>query len=248
MCEGLYNDTSAVFNPKNHYKVGANPRVPVAGIMSMVDIDISNLRRLWLGNFDTNMPTGTPYYNKTSQKLKGKCDQIPAVACDIPSSNGWVMYLSDRRGDYDFDGKYDMEDVYGPNDGTLQVGEDMQKSAGQLGYGTLQADYGREAEKYRCPNNPCLAGDPQSVSPDKAMVVDHKYYRRGIRLMNGTVVREYTIRRHLLILEDSACLPRTASMLWATITRPALQVFLQPEIHLQPTISLRERLRMFLHR
>ena len=32
---------------------------------------------------------------------------------DIPDNGGWVFYVSDRRGDADFDGEYDMEDIYG---------------------------------------------------------------------------------------------------------------------------------------
>ncbi len=109
------------------------PGVPWAGVMSMIDIDIYNLKRFLDGTWDTRMPTGTPYANATGHVLRGS---------DIPQNNGWVVYVSDRRGDFDFDGEYDMEDIYGRNDGILQPGEDVN------GNGTLQADYTNETVRY----------------------------------------------------------------------------------------------------
>ena len=155
--EGLYNDTTAVFNPGTTY--GAN--VPWNGVMSIVDIDVANLREFLSGNYDSYMPTGTPYAATAGRPLR---------ATDVPSKNGWVFYVSDRRGDYDFDGEYDMEDIYGPNDGTLQPGEDLNKN------GTLQANYfNGEAVQYSV-----------STTPEIAAMFEHRYYRRGVRLINGT--------------------------------------------------------------
>ena len=48
------------------------------------------------------------------------------------------MYVSDRRGDADFDGEYDMEDIYSNspgNTGGLDLGEDVNHD------GLLQAKY-----------------------------------------------------------------------------------------------------------
>ncbi len=161
--EGLYNDTSSVFNPTSSY----GTKVPWAGVMSMIDIDIANLKKFLDGTWNSNMPTGTPYYTATGHVLRGS---------DIPQVNGWVLYVSDRRGDYDFDGEYDMEDVYGPNDGTKEDGEDIN------GNGTLQADYTNEAIRYTGGSGSTAT----SVSPDVAAVFDHKFYRRGVRLLNGS--------------------------------------------------------------
>ena len=96
-------------------------KVPWNGVMSMVDIDVGNLKKFLDGNYDTNpkLPTGTPFAVSASRPLKSS---------DIPDANGWVLYVSDRRGDYDFDGEYDMEDIYGGNDGILQKGEDFNKN------------------------------------------------------------------------------------------------------------------------
>ncbi len=158
--EGLYNDTSSVFNPTTTY--GAN--VPWAGVMSMVDIDVANLRAFLNGTYDTRMPTGTPYAVATGHVLR---------STDIPQSNGWVFYVSDRRGDFDFDGEYDMEDIYGNNDGIRQDGEDVNRN------NTLQADFSNEAVRY--------TGTGSNISGDIAAVFDHKFYRRGVRLINGTL-------------------------------------------------------------
>jgi hypothetical protein len=91
----------------------------------------------------------------------------------VPVNNGWLVYVSDRRGDRDFDGEYDMEDIYGAgagNDGVKQAGEDVNND------GILQKDYGvgGEATIY---NNP--------VPPDVAATIDWYYYRRAVRLING---------------------------------------------------------------
>ncbi len=161
--EGLYNDTSSVFNPTNSSAPGYGTKVPWAGVMSMIDIDVSNLKRFLDGTWDTKMPTGTPYYNATGHVLR---------STDIPQNNGWVIYVSDRRGDFDFDGEYDMEDIFGANDGVMQPSEDVN------GNGSLQADYNNEAVRY--------TGTTASAPPDVAAVFDHKFYRRGVRLKNGT--------------------------------------------------------------
>lgn len=166
--EGLYNDTTTTFDPVATY--GTN--VPWAGVMSMVDIDVANLKSFLDGTWDTKMPTTTPYYTATTHVLRG--NDIPQPTNTGTKSGGWVFYVSDRRGDYDYDGEYDMEDVYGNNDGTLQVGEDVNKD------GFLQADYTNEAPRY--------TGAGSNVSPDIAAVFDHKFYRRGVRLINGQTI------------------------------------------------------------
>jgi hypothetical protein len=161
--EGLYYEGTSTFNPTSASNYG--DKVPWAGVMSLIDIDVANLRAFLNGSYDsgTTLPTGTPWAVVNGRALK---------STDIRNSNGWVVYVSDRRGDFDFDGEYDMEDVYGNNDGIIQPGEDVNKN------GTMQADYTNEAVKYR--------GTGTSVSPDIAAVYDHKYYRRGVRLINGT--------------------------------------------------------------
>jgi hypothetical protein len=166
--EGLWNYTDSTFSTSSTY--GTN--VPFAGVMSMVDVDVANLKKFLDGNWDTYMPTGTPYATATGHVLRG--NDIPQPTNTSPKSGGWVVYVADRRGDYDFDGEYDMEDVYGPNDGTLQVGEDINKN------GTMQADYTNEAPRY--------TGTSAFAAPEIAASLDHKYYRRGVRLINAQTI------------------------------------------------------------
>jgi hypothetical protein len=163
--EGLYNDTSTVFDPTAAGNYGTN-RVPYAGVMSMVDIDIYNLKRFLDGNFDSYMPTGTTFAAAAGRGLRGS---------DIPNANGWVFYVSDRRGDGDFDGEYDMEDIFGNNDGTLQPGEDVNKNT------ILNYDFSNEAVRYN-------GSSSDKPTADIAAVFDHRYYRRGVRIINSRVL------------------------------------------------------------
>lgn len=150
-------------------------RVTRNGVMSMVDIDVANLRRFLRGDFNGLFPTTTPFATTNSGSLRSG---------DVPQREGWVLYVSDRRGDADFDGELDMEDIYSAapgNTGSLQPGEDVNTN------GTLQARYFgvsasadlvAETEKY----------NTNLILPDRAAIVDHRYYRRGVRLTNGTVL------------------------------------------------------------
>lgn len=68
-----------------------------------------------------------------------------------------------------------MEDIYGPNDGVMHAGEDINHN------GVLEADYDSAA------NNFCGEGARYGIGieTDLAAVSDHKYFRRGVRLING---------------------------------------------------------------
>ena len=153
--EGLPNDDTTIATTN----FGTN-RVPSAGVMSLVDIDVANFRRFLNGEFDSLFPTTTPFAVAKSRGLKSS---------DVPDSNGWVVSFSDRRGDYDFDGEYDMEDIF--PDSTLQFNEDVNFD------GILNTDYGREAASYTT-----------GVATDQAATADHLYYRRGVRLINASTL------------------------------------------------------------
>lgn len=88
---------------------GAN--VHLNGVMSVIDIDMQNLKKLLTGAFDNDFANGGFSFRANSISSE---------------SNGWVIYISDRRGD-SFDptgvalatkqtnnyGKYDAETNYG---------------------------------------------------------------------------------------------------------------------------------------
>jgi hypothetical protein len=174
-----------------------NPNVSRNGVMSMVNIDVANLRRFLRGDFNNLFPNGVaPNDTPASASRFGRA----ILNSDVPSNGGWVLFISDRRGDGNFDGEYDMEDVYGANPGNnnnLDPGEDLDGPTGpnqRFGAGLLDARY------FDLAMNNCLdefgVGLPDceapryshSWSPDRAAVTDHPYFRRGIRLVNGTVL------------------------------------------------------------
>lgn len=153
--EGIYDDgmnTGTVYGTD----------VPRAGVFSMIDLDLANMRRFLDGDFNGDLPDGTPFQVNSGNDL---------LSTDIPDANGWVVYVSDRRGDFDFDGEYDMEDIYGNNDGILQFGEDVNNNT------TLQADYFNEAVLY--------TGAGNAIPKGVAATVEQRIYRRAVRLING---------------------------------------------------------------
>ncbi len=159
--EGIYNFT---INTNSVYGAG---NVPLAGVMSLIDVDVDNLGKFLEGNFDSVLPTTpTTFTTAKGRALRGS---------DVPDSNGWVVYVSDRRGDNDFDGEYDMEDVFGNNDGILQPGEDVNNN------GRLDADYlTGEAVRY--------TGVGSFLPAAQTASVDHSYFRRAVRLIRGSVL------------------------------------------------------------
>lgn len=156
--EGLYYDSTSTTYIPSGGQVNDN------GVMSIIDIDVANMKRFLSGTFDGKFPITTPFaLNNGGVGLK---------SFNVPDSNGWVVYVSDRRGDFDFDGEYDMEDIYGAvpgNDGILQAPEDTNRN------GILNVDFTNEAVPYSVVR-----------MPDYAAVTDQRYYRRAVRVINGT--------------------------------------------------------------
>ena len=172
--EGEYFDDAA------RYTAG---QVTRNGVMSMVDIDVANMRRFLRGDFNGRFPTNTDFASKKGSALVASF----GATSDVPQREGWVLYVSDRRGDDDFDGEFDMEDIYGSspgNDGVLQLGEDINfnsvldaKYIHPTSGGCIGSTSFCEAPKYQ-----------DNWMPDYAAVMDHKYFRRGVRLINGTTL------------------------------------------------------------
>jgi hypothetical protein len=109
------------------------------GVTSVVEINMRNLARWFDGVYDANLLSGSN-----------------AVSANINDAEGYVVYVSDRRGDkvkaeYLADGTsfastngiVDNEDIYGPN-GILDAGEDVIDFGWNVGgtskKGTLQKD------------------------------------------------------------------------------------------------------------
>lgn len=167
--EGLpYDNTAGSGIPTPSYPAG---RIPWSGVMSIIDIDINNLR-LFLDGDSTLLGllprTGTLFSDSFTPKRA-------LSNSDISSNSGWVIYISDRRSDYDFDGEYDMEDLLpngttssSLNNGSQTNGEDSNNN------GVFENDYVNEAPKYI-----------EYVSADVAAVSNTRFFRRAVRLING---------------------------------------------------------------
>jgi hypothetical protein len=98
----------SVYNPREGWIAAPldENQVFESGMTSVVEINMRNLARWVDGVYDTNLLAGTP-----------------AVAANINGADGYILYVSDRRGDrvkneggnVMSNGKVDNEDIYGQN-------------------------------------------------------------------------------------------------------------------------------------
>lgn len=176
--EGIVQDRPGTNNSVPGTDSFGNDNVTRAGAMSMIDIDVSNLRKFLNGganSFDGLFPTNTRFANSF----------VPArglQSSDIPQNKGWVVYVSDRRGDADFDGEYDMEDVI--SDGVQQFNEDIN------GNGVFNPGNGVFERAFFDLNNNFFEAPRynETLTKSQAATTDHGYFRRGVRLINGGVL------------------------------------------------------------
>jgi hypothetical protein len=153
------------------------------GMMTVVDINMRNLARWLDGVYDGNLLAATN-----------------AVSANIDGTEGYIVYVSDRRGDRikserdasgatlsTTNGMVDNEDVYGPNsvlDGGEDVIDALADGAGVSKKGTLQRD---TAE---LPDPAVLGGSYGSDKTARAKTASawanpSNYFRRGVRLFNA---------------------------------------------------------------
>ncbi|HQU83278.1 MAG TPA: hypothetical protein PKY59_09150 [Pyrinomonadaceae bacterium] len=156
------------------------------GLMSVIDINMHNLARWLDGVYDGNLLQGTP-----------------AVSTNIKGDEGYVVYISDRRGDKVKDefladgttfrstnGIVDNEDIYGPNS-LLDNGEDVidfgWNADGTSKKGTLQKD------TTELPDSGVLGVTPatNALIADRipraltVLPINTPYFRRSVRLFDG---------------------------------------------------------------
>jgi hypothetical protein len=158
------------------------------GITSVVEINMRNLARWLDGVYDSNLLSGTE-----------------AVSANVKGDEGYVVYVSDRRGDQknpeylsngtsyaSTNGIVDNEDIYGPN-GTLDNGEDVidfgWTAGGASKKGTLQKDTRElpDSGTLCCtPANGAPVNDLTRLSRTLAtMRYMTNYFRRSVRLFDG---------------------------------------------------------------
>jgi hypothetical protein len=152
------------------------------GLMSIVEVNMRNLSRWLDGVYDNNLLAGTS-----------------AVSTNVNGADGYILYLSDRRGDKirteqdsigpitTSNGLVDNEDVYGPN-GALDAGEDVIDAgvdgSGVNKKGSLQKD------TTELPDPGVLSGTSGSDRFGRAIAVagwsnPNNYFRRSVRLFNA---------------------------------------------------------------
>jgi hypothetical protein len=152
-----------------------NTDVYERGITSIVELNMRNIARWVVGTYDSNLLSGTT-----------------AVSTSIDGSDGYVVYVSDRRGDkvksqsgvYATNGMVDNEDIYGPN-GTLDAGEDVNYDS------VLQNDTSElpSPTVFSSSSNINTRGDDvaswMNLDPADATNRRSRYFRRSVRIFNG---------------------------------------------------------------
>jgi hypothetical protein len=160
------------------------------GVTSVVELNMRNLGRWVDGVYDNNLLAGTT-----------------AVSTNIGAEEGYVVYVSDRRGDQknpeylkdgtsfaSTNGNVDNEDIYGPN-GSLDAGEDVIDFGWNVGgtskKGTLQKDIrelpdsGVVPISAPSPNNAPVASRTNRANDVLSTYNVYGYFRRAVRLFDG---------------------------------------------------------------
>ena len=159
------------------------------GVTSVVEINMRNLARWLDGVYDNNLLAGTN-----------------AVSTNIHGTEGYVVYISDRRGDQinpeylangtsyaSTNGIVDNEDIYGPN-GSLDAGEDVidfgWNPGGTSKKGTLQKDTRELPDSITVPGTSVATNAPVEDRITRADTVLSNYnvdgyFRRAVRLFDG---------------------------------------------------------------
>lgn len=152
------------------------------GVMSVVELNMRNLARWLDGVYDTNLLAGTN-----------------AVSGSINGAEGYIVYVSDRRGDKvkaeidalgpitTTNGMVDNEDIYGPN-GILDPGEDVIDAGTDVALGLPKKD-SLQKDTTELPDPVELAGTSGADRFGRAITVaawtNPNIFRRSVRLFNG---------------------------------------------------------------
>ncbi|HST51524.1 MAG TPA: hypothetical protein VLJ61_05885, partial [Pyrinomonadaceae bacterium] len=151
---------------------------------SVVEINMKNFSRWLDGVYDANLLSGTT-----------------AVSTNIGGPDGYILYVSDRRGDrvkgetigstvYNMtNGLVDNEDIYGWN-GILDPGEDVidagADGSGNPKQGTLQRDTAELPDPTPMPSGtPTTTFAGRTARAVAVAAYQTPYFRRAVRLVNG---------------------------------------------------------------
>lgn len=173
-----------VYNPREGWIKASLSETSIyeRGLTSVIELNMRNLVRWADGVYDSNLLSGTN-----------------AVSTNIDGRDGYIVYISDRRGDKiksELDpagntvqmtnGMVDNEDVYGSN-GSLDPGEDVIDAGAKKG--TLQKDT-TELPDPTGGTTWALTTNTTTFRTTRAQTVSSwtnpsNYFRRAVRLFNG---------------------------------------------------------------
>lgn len=177
------------------------------GMMSVVELNMRNLSRWLDGIYDANLLSGSN-----------------AVSTNIAGNEGYIVYISDRRGDdvqiemladgttfTSTNGLVDNEDIYGANN-ILDVGEDVidfgWNADGSTKKGTLQKNTGELPDSGTICCTPLLATAPVTDSTRLARAIE---VLKGTNLLNTTSANSSNYFRRSVRLFDSEKLSTSAA-------------------------------------
>jgi hypothetical protein len=176
----------SVYNPREGWIKSPLDETQVyeRGMTTVVELNMRNLARWVDGVYDGTLLRGTN-----------------AVSTNINGTNGYIIYVSDRRGDrvktetvqsgtYQMsNGMVDNEDIYGPNN-ALDPGEDVidsgKDSAGNSKKGTLQKDTNELPDPAVIPGWASTSGRLARSKLVEGWKNPNNYFRRAVRLFNGS--------------------------------------------------------------
>ena len=158
------------------------------GMTSVIELNMRNLSRWLDGVYDTNLLAGTN-----------------AVSANIKGDEGYVVYISDRRGDQkkaeylsngtsyaSTNGSVDNEDIYGQN-GILDDGEDVIDFGWEPFSGTARKKQGSlQKDVLELPDTSSAINVPPSPNNKQrrtraidVMRYQTTYFRRSVRIFDG---------------------------------------------------------------
>jgi hypothetical protein len=171
-----------VYNPREGWIASPQDETSIfeRGMTSVIEINMRNLARWVDGVYDNTLLKNTA-----------------AVSANIDGNDGYILYISDRRGDRRkterdragkpilmTNGTVDNEDIYGPN-GNLDPGEDVIDSGTNLN--TLQKDTAELPD----PTGGTIWTLASATRRTRAETVQSwtnptNYFRRAVRIFNGS--------------------------------------------------------------
>ncbi|MBX7223335.1 MAG: hypothetical protein K1Y36_25710 [Blastocatellia bacterium] len=139
------------------------------GMINLLELDMGNLKKFFRGDFDPYLTAVGGTLTSGTPRSAPRGDPLTTWGgrglIDI-SDNGFVVYVSDRRGDDNNDGAYEFNDVYGENNSldaldnsynTILTGP----QAGLVGDNLLRRDVEVETQPQTTPTatNPARTGE-----------------------------------------------------------------------------------------